>query len=249
MMLAVSLGGWIGAAAGALAALEARRALGRRMEAVARACHELRGPLTAARLGLALQDPERGPTLNRLRAIDAELVRAAAALDDLADPDGGGPRLRTLERVDVAGVLADSVEAWRASADAAGAELVVEWVGRRGTVWGDRARLSQALGNLLANAIEHGGSGPVRVRGALVRDAVRITVSDRGPGLGAPLRELCRRPRHGLGARGRGLAIASAVAVAHGGRLSCSPAPAGACLVLELPAAGRGPGRVSQLAH
>ncbi|MGH2888971.1 MAG: sensor histidine kinase, partial [Solirubrobacteraceae bacterium] len=219
-MLAVSVGGWVGAAAGALAAIRARRTLGTRMEAVARACHELRGPLTAARLGLALPSGGPSPSTGRLRAIDAELGRAALALDDLAHPAGEQPRLRTVEPVDVAGLLADSVEAWRASADVANVELSVEWSGARVAVWGDRARLAQAVGNLLANAIEHGG-GPVRVRGSVARGTIRIAVSDRGPGLALPLRDLCRAPRRGRGARGRGLAIASAVADAHGGRLTC----------------------------
>lgn len=237
MIPVVSLAGWVGTAVGALVAVGARRTLGRRMEAVARACHELRGPLTAARLGLALQGRERSPSAGRLRAIDAELGRAALALDDLANPGRDRPRLRTVDRVDVAGLLADSVEAWRASADAAGIDLTLEWNGARATVWGERARLAQAVGNLLANAIEH-GAGPVRVRGSIARGTIRIAVSDHGPGLGLPLRDLCRRPRRGRGARGRGLAIASAIADAHGGRLSCAPAPAGACLVLELPGAG-----------
>jgi signal transduction histidine kinase len=68
---------------------------------------------------------------------------------------------------------------------------------------------------------------------------VRITVSDRGPGLPAPVAELRRRPRRGRGARGRGLAISAEVAEAHGGRLVSAPAETGARLVLELPVAGQ----------
>jgi len=69
-----------------------------------------------------------------------------------------------------------------------------------------------------------------------------VVVSDLGPGLPAPVAELCRRTRRGRGARGRGLAIAAAVARAHGGRLASAPSQQGARLVLELPAAaGRQP--------
>jgi signal transduction histidine kinase len=104
-------------------------------------------------------------------------------------------------------------------------------------VWGDRLRLAQALGNLIANAVEH-GHGAVEVRGAVRHGHARIMVSDRGPGLPAPVAEMRRRPRRGRGTRGRGLAIAAEVAELHGGRLACAPAEIGACLVLELPVAG-----------
>ena len=58
-------------------------ALAGRMESVARACHELRGPLTAARLGLQLGASTGELSPARLRAIDLELGRAALALEDL----------------------------------------------------------------------------------------------------------------------------------------------------------------------
>ena len=46
--------GWLVATAAVFSGLVARRSSEIRMEAVARACHELRGPLAAARLGLEL---------------------------------------------------------------------------------------------------------------------------------------------------------------------------------------------------
>ena len=83
---------------------------------------------------------------------------------------------------------------------------------------------------------EEHGRGPVEVHGALRHGHVRITVSDRGEGLPAPVAELRRRPRGGRGARGRGLAISAEVAEVHGGRLASAPTEMGARLVLELPA-------------
>jgi signal transduction histidine kinase len=53
-MIALWLGGWLAASGAGLLAGGAWRALSGRMESVARASHELRGPLTAARLGLQL---------------------------------------------------------------------------------------------------------------------------------------------------------------------------------------------------
>ena len=82
-------------------------------------------------------------------------------------------------------------------------------------VRGDRVRLAQALGNLLANALEH-GAGTVEVAARTLSGRVRIEVSDEGGGLPAPVADLARRPRAGRGRRGRGLAIASEIAARHG---------------------------------
>ena len=79
----VGVGGWLAACCAATVAVLAWRTLGARMEAVTRACHELRGPLTAARLGLQLGARAGDLSADRLRAIDLELGRAGLALDDL----------------------------------------------------------------------------------------------------------------------------------------------------------------------
>jgi signal transduction histidine kinase len=244
MSAVVTLAGWAVAAGGAAAAVGTRRVLGTRMESVARICHELRGPLAAARLGLEL-GLRGGLSPARLRAIDLELGRAAVALDDLADLGRIGfasshPGASVAGHLDARELVADSVEAWRAAASAAGVELRMSWSGGSAAVVGERFRLAQATGNLIANSIEHGG-GPVEVRGRVERSAVRIEVTDDGPGLGAPLPELVRRARRrgrgGDRSRGHGLAVAAAVAAAHGGRLAAAPSERGARLVLELPVA------------
>jgi signal transduction histidine kinase len=235
---AVSVGGWVAAGLATVVALGVRRAYGDRMEAVARACHELRGPLTAARLGLATPGGRAVPSPGRLRAIDTELGRAALALDDLA---GGAGGLWRVDRVAVHGLVADCAEAWQASAEAAGRTVAVGWSGAEAMVWGDRLRLAQALGNLIANALEH-GRGPVRVQGSVRSGCVRVAVCDQGAGLPASIPELRGRPRRGRGARGRGLAIAADIAEAHGGVLVSAPAERGARLVLELPVAVHGQG-------
>jgi signal transduction histidine kinase len=225
----IALVGWVVAILSAAVAVAGWSRLGRRMELTARATHELRGPLTAARLGLELgaRTGELSPA--RLRAIDVELARAALVLEELTG--GGAPRM---DEVDVEQVLADSVEAWRGMAAARRVPLELEWRGGDAYVRGDRLRLARATGNLIANAIEHGG-GAIAVRGRVESGSVRIEVIDRGPGLPAPVAALARRPRAGRGHRGRGLAIAAGVADAHGGRLAAAPSDLGARLVLELP--------------
>jgi signal transduction histidine kinase len=230
------VGGWLVATAAVCSGLAARRSSEIRMEAVARACHELRGPLAAARLGLELGVRVGELTPAQLRALDLELGRASLALDDLAAAGLSARDARARHEVDVAELLGDSVEAWRVPAAARGAALAFEWTGVPARVWGERLRLAQATGNLIANAIEHGG-GEISVRGSLAPEhhRVRIEVVDAGPGLPAPVADLARRPRGGRGARGRGLAIAATIARDHGGRLAAAPCRSGARLVLELP--------------
>jgi signal transduction histidine kinase len=243
MSPALALAGWVLAVGAAGAALGVRLLLGSRMEDVARACHELRGPLTAARLGLEWGLRVGGLPPARLRAIELELGRATLALADLGTADRG-VGLSGIDRFDVRGLLEDSVEAWRAVAASRGVELAVVWSGGPARVLGDRLRLAQATGNLIANAIEH-GRGDIQVRGCADRSVVRIEVADSGPGLRAPLAELARDARGRRRfwrardrARGHGLAIAAAVAAAHGGLLVCAPSERGARLVLELPLVG-----------
>ncbi len=241
-MIAVSLGGWLAASGAGMVAGGVWRALTGRMETVARACHELRGPLTAARLGLQLGASTGELSPARLRAIDLELGRAALALEDLDGARVRGPACRRVpEPVDLAELVADLVEAWRPCAAAGGAELEPSWTGTTSVVvWGERLRMAQALGNLIANAIEHGG-GVVEVRVAAAGRRARVEVIDGGPGLPAPLSDLIGRRRHGRDCRGRGLAIAAAMAAGLGGRLVAMPSDRGARVGLELPLAGHPP--------
>jgi signal transduction histidine kinase len=246
MTEAAALAGWMTAVVTLGVALGAWRALGSRMEAVARACHELRGPITAVRLGLELGSRRGELSPARLRAIDTELGRASLALEDLDSARSRGLHRLELAAVDLRELLEDAVEAGRPAAAAAGKELRWQWTGPGVRMWGDRLRLAQAAGNLIGNAIRHGG-GTVLVRGGV--DARRLPVRalveviDDGAGLPAPVDELARRARKGRGAHGRGLAIAAGIAAAHGGRLAAAPTDRGARLVLELPAVESAPRR------
>jgi signal transduction histidine kinase len=242
MSVALGVSGWLLAVTGIGAAALIRIRLTRHADAVARACHEVRGPLTAVRLGLepASSLPRLSPS--RLRAIELELGRAGVALDDLsAARVHRGPA--RVEPVEVGRLVASSVEAWRPVALAQGASIALKASPRPLWVLGERLRLAQALGNLLANAIEHGG-GAIEVRLGCSAGKVQVEVGDDGPGLPGPLDQLNRRRwTWGGGAqRGHGLRIAGRVADAHSGRLAAAPSERGTRLVLELPSA---PDRVS----
>ncbi|MFN8131210.1 MAG: HAMP domain-containing sensor histidine kinase [Solirubrobacteraceae bacterium] len=233
---AAEAAGWLAAACGAVGAAALGSELRRRTELVVRACHELRGPLTAVSLGVELLARDAPPGRCELAgAVGAELRRAGRALEDL-DAARAGRRARDrVEPVDVAALLRAAAAAWAPIARQHGADLQVS-VPAGVVVRGDRVRLAQATGNLLANAIEH-GSGRVVLRASAGGGRVRIEVSDDGPGLPAPVARIARTARRGRGGRGRGLAIAADIAARHGGRLSAAPSARGARIALELPAA------------
>ncbi|HLH66548.1 MAG TPA: HAMP domain-containing sensor histidine kinase [Solirubrobacteraceae bacterium] len=232
----LAIAGWLVAAAGLTAAVALRRRLDARLEAVARACHELRGPLTAARLGIESLPGVPPASLRRLRAVDAQLVRAGVMLEALANP--GARRPGPLERIEPRALLEGSVEAWRPAAQARGMSLSLRWDAGAGVrVWGDPVGLALAVENLIRNALEHGG-GAVEVQARRRGSRLVVAVCDEGPGLACDWRRLAARADRGRGTRGRGLAIAAAVARAHGGALRCAPAARGARVVLDLPLSG-----------
>lgn len=217
----------LAAAAGWSLAAACGLALVRRAERAARAAHEIAGPLHAAGLALALARRE-GPA-PRLEAVELELRRAARALDDLRPPAPrpatAAPPAAAAPRVVDAGTLAaQQALAWQG----AGRLRVAARSGA--LVEADPVRLAQAVGNLLANAFEH-GRGQVELRVAVAGDGVRIGVRDQGVGLAALPRR--RRP---LAPRGHGLAVAAEVAREAGGRLALDDE---GFPVLVLPAAAR----------
>ena len=233
-MSAAVLWAWLVTAAAVTAAALAWRELRRGRELVARACHELRGPLTAAHLALHASD---GPGA-RLAAIDLELKRAGLALDDLAAARSGRQAADRAEIVDIGELVAYQAATWEAIAPVFGCALRIGAVAPDVLVRGDRVRLAQAVGNLVANALEH-GAGTIEVGARAAAGCVRIEVSDEGGGLPAPVADLARRPRGGRGRRGRGLAIATEIVGRHGGRIVSAPSAGGARLAIEMPACPR----------
>jgi signal transduction histidine kinase len=195
-------------------------ALRRSRRRAARTAHEVRQPLTAAHLALHAA-ARRGDVPPRfVAALELELRRAALALAD--------PRRAAPDDVDLHDLLATQAQTWREVAAAHGATLTLEPGPGTLVVHADALRLAQATGNVVANAIEHGG-GTIAIRTRLVGDRIRIEVADGGPGLPASIAELSRRPR---GAHGHGLSIAAAALRHTGGHLA--PSPSG--ITIDLPA-------------
>lgn len=207
----------------------------RRMELVARALHELRTPLCAARLAAHAAGRERGwPAVAR---VDEELGRAALALDDLEAARRGRTPAPSPEDVDTGALLAQVGATWAPLAWPVGRRVRVEPSSAAPVLRAEPARVAQALGNLVGNALEH-GTGDVVLSVEVANRCARLVVADAGSGLPAPLGTLRRRARGGRGSRGRGLAIAAEIAERHGGRLvDASDGGPGCRMALELPLA------------
>src|SRR4051794_6593101 len=209
-----------------------------RLVLVARASHELRGPLFAAQLGLTALAAE--PT--RVAAIDLELQRAGRALEDLTAARSGAQGISHARPIDLTEVIQAHAPTWRSLSESHGAsfELLTEAPPADAAcptvVFADPLRVAQSCANPVGNAAEHGG-GVVRMAVRSTAEHVRIEVADDGPGLPAPVAALTAAARARRGRRGHGLVIAAGIAEQHGGRLFAAPAAQGARLILEYPAA------------
>jgi signal transduction histidine kinase len=173
----------------------------RRMRLVAQAEHELRGPLQS----IALAAPER---------CGEDIERARIALADLALARTGRRARREAEVVRLDRVVWRAAAGWDLAARRAGGGVHLDWKAGPISIRADRGRLAQAIGNLLANAVEHGG-GEVRVIGRRTGRGIRLEVRDSG--------------------RGHGLAIAARAVRDSGGQMSATRAGSGTAVAIDLP--------------
>ncbi|HEV2769881.1 MAG TPA: HAMP domain-containing sensor histidine kinase [Solirubrobacteraceae bacterium] len=225
--------GWAIALPALVGLIVQRVAASRRGRLTARACHELRGPLTALGLALAAMAREAEAPADRLAALEAQHARAVLAVEDLAHARSGRRTPARARALEAGAFLASQAEAW---AMAAGDRVVRVAGGDDSPGWllADRVRLAQAVGNLVANALEH-GDGPVVLRARSAGKVIALEVADAGGGLPLPVADLLARAGGGRDPRGHGLAIAAQIAADHGGRLVSRPSTSGARLALELP--------------
>jgi signal transduction histidine kinase len=223
-----------------LARLEA--AFARERAFVADASHELRTPLgiLKAELELALREGRSVAELEAaLRSAAEETDRLVALAEDLlviARLDEGRLALRP---ADVDGQeLLRTVAARFASHP--GRQVQVATAGDL-PVRGDRRRLEQALGNLVDNALRHGG-GDVELSVTEHAGRTELHVADSGPGfppdfIDSAFERFARADgARSRGGAGLGLAIVAAIAGSHGGRARAANRPQGGADVwLELP--------------
>jgi two-component system OmpR family sensor kinase len=193
---------------------------------VADASHELRTPLASLRteLDLAMRRSRSADELEAvIRSAAAESERLARIADDLlllAHSEQGKLPIH-LEPTDVNDVLESVAVRFAVRAEAEG-RIVSTDTSESLVALTDRLRLEQAIGNLVDNALSHGG-GCVVLSAAGDAASVEVHVTDEGPGFPASFLERAfdrfsraddARRRRGSGL---GLAIVDTVASAHRG--------------------------------
>lgn len=145
--------------------------------------------------------------------------------------------------VDLADILADSLDSLRAAIEDSSATVVAETLPR---VLGDRSQLQQLLTNLIGNALKFRGSAPPTVRITAERDGRfwRLSVSDNGIGIEPEYFDrifvIFQRlhSREAYPGTGVGLAICRKIVDRHGGRIWPESTPGqGTTFHFTLPAA------------
>ncbi|MEU8513070.1 HAMP domain-containing sensor histidine kinase [Kitasatospora sp. NPDC048722] len=214
---------------------------------VADASHQLRNPLAALLLRvevLGLELPEGHE--EELGVVREEGARLARVLDDLLGLATAEHARPEPEPTDLAALTLARVDAWRTVAVQRGIEL--RWDGPALALgMADPIGFGSALDAVLDNALKFSPEGSrVRLRVAVRRDDVAVTVSDAGPGLteeevSRAGDRFWRSPRHqNVDGSGLGLSIARTLLLAGGGSLGFAPVkPTGLAVTLAVPRPGK----------
>ncbi len=228
---------------------EAQQALKTKSEFLANVTHELRTPLNSI-LGMAdlahglSQNEEQGEYLGILKSAAENLHGLISSILDLSRLESGHIELERRE-VNLDQLVESVVESFAVEAHRKGLSLrLVHDPAAPAFVLCDRARLSQVLSNLVANAVKYTDEGLVEVGvrvdtsrnaggepgiddRARAAESVIISVSDTGRGISASQREAVFRPftqldggsTRSYGGAGIGLAVADDLVSLMGGRI------------------------------
>ena len=189
---------------------------------VADASHQLRSPLTALRLRIEnLQAGLPEGDAGEAEATMAELDRLNRLVNGLLTLARADRRATERTRQHLTAIARERVTSWEPAADDEGIRLTARGDGDPVVDLAEGA-LEQVLDNLIANALEAAPSGStVQVDVSSRPGLVELTVSDRGPGLAAELREHAFDrfwSERGAGSgSGLGLAIVKRLVEADGG--------------------------------
>lgn len=221
--------------------------------------HDLRGPLTRlrGRIELVLLQPpdsarDRAALMDVLSQAEASLVMFDSLLKIAAAEAGvAGTELRPL---DLTALARDAAELYEPVAEEKGLEMEIT-AADVPPINAQRELLSQAVANILDNAVKHTPAGGlIAVRVAVEGAEVVLSVTDTGPGVPEVDRqrvlerfvrlEECRRaPGAGLG-----LSLVAAVGKLHGAALRLYDNAPGLGVEMRFPALGREAGLASAMA-
>ncbi len=192
--------------------------------------HDLRSPLTRARLAVDLARENIGPTA--LDDIDRYLAQMEILLAEFLDFSKG-----------VSGVPVESIDLREALnnlfVDFASDEPAVHLLGDTVPLYVDFMPFDRVLRNLVSNARRYGGGQPVEIRCKHLGTDVVIEVMDRGPGIRPADRVRIFEPfvrlegsrNRATGGSGLGLAIVREICRVQGWRIELADRPGGGLTV------------------
>ena len=212
---------------------------------LARLAHEIRNPLSSLDIHVQLLEEDLGglaPQLrdhltSRLEIIQGELHRLDSIVEHFLQL--AGPSALDLEQVDMEKIVTHVCELLRPEAAAREIEIFTRVEDSLPPLSADPVRLTQALLNLVINALQAvDRNGWIEVTAAIAGQAVSLAVSDNGPGIPQEKLPAIFDPYFTTKTEGSGLGlwIAQQIVTAHGGTLQAQNAPeSGALFTIRLP--------------
>jgi signal transduction histidine kinase len=206
--------------------------------------HEVRTPLNALAVHLELlrngaqanAETCNGQTERSFAAVDSSVRQVSQLIRDFTDYSA--PVTMERKPVDVAGVLAQSLEAMAAPCAAQKILLTQELAPGPWNVQGDATRLRQSFDNLLRNALEaQPDGGAIHVTAQKDGPQLVLRFTDNGPGVPRERREELFEfgKTTKAGGSGIGLPLSQLVAESHGGSLAFEERDGGAAFRVTLP--------------
>jgi two-component system sensor histidine kinase HydH len=214
---------------------------------LARLAHEIRNPLSSLDIHVQLLEEDLGalaPQMRehltpRLEIIHGELHRLESIVEQFLRL--AGPSALDLESVEIPKIVSHVCDLLRPEAAAREIEIVARLGPALPQLAADPVRLTQALLNLVINAVQAvERKGRIEVSATASGETVSIAVRDNGPGIPPDKLTSIFEPYFTTKTEGNGLGlwIAQQIVTAHSGTLQARNAPAperGAVFVMALP--------------
>ena len=212
---------------------------------LARLAHEIRNPLSSLDIHVQLLEEDLGslaPTMreqlsSRLEIIHGELHRLESIVDHFLRL--AGPSALDLEPVETLKIISHVCELLRPEAAAREIEIITRLESSMPQTMADSVRLTQALMNMVINAMQAvERKGRIEVSAEARERAILIKVLDNGSGIPDERLASIFDPYFTTKPEGSGLGlwIAQQIVIAHGGSLKAENAPAGgAVFTMRLP--------------
>jgi PAS domain S-box-containing protein len=222
----------------------------RKDEFLAILAHELRNPLAAIRMAIAVirkTDGDMTKVAGMMDIVERQSAQLARLVDDLMDLSRISRGIVAMQKqaVDLASIMTQAAEGIRHQCRTRHLEFSVSLPEQPLVIEADTLRITQVISNLLDNACKFTDHGTVSLSAERVGDEARVRVGDTGQGIAQDqlphLFEMFTRVegrRGDSGGLGIGLALARSIVHLHDGRIEvCSQPGKGSEFIVLLPVA------------